>query len=156
MYCKKCGKFIGSDTNICDECKQKEAPSYGTATYQAPNPYANANFYQPPFIQQDTSVINLGKGIAAAILSTIGFIFAYAALTVIWEPIAAIVCILLSLAPTILGLVFGCNSISNFKETSYIKSGKRIPVLILGIASVIYSATSLLFAFIIMISAGSM
>ena len=148
MYCKKCGKFIGTDADTCDECQQKESA-------QASNLHENVAFYQPPTISQDTSVIALGKSIAAMILSTIGFIFAYAGILVVWEETAAIVCFLLGLVPSILGLVFGIQAISNFKKTSYLRSGKRIPLLILGISSVAEVALSLFLSFCILIIVGS-
>ena len=160
MYCKKCGKFIGSDAAVCDECKRNEAPLNGNAPYPAANPYGNTGFYQQPMASQDTSAINLGKAIVAIILATVGFIFVYAGMLTIWFPVvgvlAGIVCIVLGLAPTIIGLIFGIQSIANFKQTGYIKSGKRIPVLILGIAAVVNSAISLFCSLILFALAGMM
>lgn len=154
MYCKKCGKFIGTDVDICDECKQNEVPLNVNTAYQTANPYENEAFYQlPTIVQQDTSVINLGKAIAATILATIGFIFVYAGILSILEPPVAIVCMVLGLVPAILGLIFGCQSISNFKQTAYIRSGKRIPVLILGISSVANSGNALLWSLILLLLA---
>ena len=147
MYCKKCGKFIGTDADTCDECQQKESA-------QASNLHENVAFYQPPTISQDTSVIALGKAIAAMILSTIGFIFAYAGILVIWAKAAAIICFLFGLVPSTLGLVFGIQAISNFKKTAYLHSGKRIPVLILGISSVVEAALSLFLSFIFLMIVG--
>lgn len=155
MYCKNCGKFIGTDAEICDECKQKEAQMNGTQ-FQSANPYQNTGYYQPPAVSQDTSVINLGKAIAAMVLATIGLIFIYAGILVMWEPVAAIVCMVIGLVPSILGLVFGVQAISNFKQTAYLRSGKRIPVLILGIASVVNAGISLFCALILIIVAGSL
>ena len=129
MYCQKCGKFTNSDATICTECLQKEAQP--TFTYQP------AGTYQSP--------INLGKAIAAMILSYVGFIFIYIGFILATEGILPAVCIV-GFVPTIIGLVFGCSSISNFKQTKYIRSGKRIPVLILGILSVVNAASSLLVA----------
>ena len=138
MYCQKCGKFTNSDATICTECLQKEAQP--TITYQP------TEVYQSP--------INLGKAIAAMILSFVGFIWAYVTYICVltmftFAPadvaiITAIVLTVLGIVPSIIGLVFGCNSISNFKQTKYIRSGKRIPVLILGILSVVNAASSLL------------
>ena len=129
MYCQKCGKFTNSDATICTECLQKEAQP--TITYQP------TGAYQSP--------INLGKAIAAMILSYVGFIFIYIGFILATEGILPAVCIV-GLVPTIIGLVFGCSSISNFKQTKYIRSGKRIPVLILGILSVVNAASGLLVA----------
>ena len=141
MYCKKCGQYIGTDADTCAECLQKEAqPAF---TYQP------AGTYQSP--------INLGKAIAAMILSFVGFIWAYVTYIYVLTMftfasadvaiITAIVLTVLGIVPSIIGLVFGCNSISNFKQTKYIRSGKRIPLLILGISAVVEAAPGLLFAF---------
>ena len=209
MYCTKCGKFIGTDANICDECKQKELSMNETAPLQAENnqaqtngyyqqPYAaptqpqqqpnyyqqpqnngyyqqpqQPNYYQQPqnngycqqpqqtnYYQQsetqDTSAINLGGAIAAIILSTVGFFFVYMGLLMMMDPEAAVGLMVVGLLPAILGLIFGIRSISNFKETSYIKSGKRIPVLIMGILSTIDSGLTLFLAFLVMMLAGTL
>ena len=116
--------------------------------YQPPyqNNYQYTNFRPRTYIQ-DSSAINLGKAIAATILGTVGFFMMYFgcifALTYIFASVG-IVLLILGAVPTVMGLVFGINSISNFKETSHIKSGKRIPVLILGINAVFMSAMGIL------------
>ena len=154
MYCKNCGKFIGTDADICDECKQKEEPAPAQVQINETTQSQPVNMYQTPsYYQQQTTyiptgpAINLGKAITAMILSFVGFIFTYVAyleILILWEP-AIVIVALMGLVPCIIGLVFGCKSISNFKQTAYTRSGKRIPVLILGILSVINAATGLLF-----------
>ena len=205
MYCTKCGKFIGTDANICDECKQKELSMNETAPlqaednqaqtngyyqqpqqqpnyyqqpqnngyyqqtqqpnyYQQPQQTQQPNYYQQPqqtnYYQQsatqDTSAINLGGAVAAIILSTVGFFFVYMGLLMMMDPEAAVGLMVVGLLPAILGLIFGIRSISNFKETSYIKSGKRIPVLIMGILSTIDSGLTLFLAFLVMMLAGTL
>ena len=166
MYCKKCGKFIGTDADICDECKQKEALANENVLFQYSdldqninmntdaNANVNMNFTQPVNVPQNTSAINLGKAIAATILSVVGFIFMYVGiLCCIGAPGVGVVLMMLGLAPSILGLIFGIQSIANFKQTSYIRSGKRIPVIILGISAVADAAISLLLSFILFIAA---
>lgn len=168
MYCRKCGKFIGTDAELCDECRQNEAPRYGNPyqnanpysnPYSNPNanpyanPYANTGAYQPPVVQQDTSVINLGKAIASVILSIIGFVFAYIGIILAaLEPETGIAFMIIGLVPTIIGLAFGAGSIANFRQTSYIRSGKRIPVLILGIEGLATSVIALFLLFIVFIT----
>ena len=155
MYCKKCGKFIGTDAEVCDECKQKE--SVNASTQQAQ--YQQAQYQQPQYqqplykTQNNDSAINLGKAIAGVILSFIGFIFGLTVLEGYSDTALVIGGLLLGLAPCIIGLVFGIKSISNFKETSYIKSGKRIPTLIMGIASTAQAGLGLLFFFLALIGA---
>lgn len=142
MYCKNCGKFIGTDAEVCDECRQKQ---------EALN--ENETVFVPPL---DTSAIKLGKAIASIILATIGFVFAYAGILVATMEtvasgmiVAAGVCLAIAIVPTILGLAFGIQAIKSFKNTSHIKSGKRIPLLILGISSTIYAGITLFICFVL-------
>ena len=151
MYCKKCGKFIGTDADLCDECKQKESARSENQYYQATNLYKNTGFYQSQTISQDTSAINLGKAITAIILSTISFSLIYMGIIAIISGYSYLAYVTIGVIFAVLGLIFGIQSIMNFKQTNYIKSGKRIPVLILGIASVINSGFSLFYFFIMFI-----
>lgn len=149
MYCKKCGKFVGTAVEICDECKQKEVPANDNTQFQFSEPYQNTTYYQAPNVSQDTSAINLGKAITGMILAAVGLTFIYAGMILSWIPAAAVVFMILGLVPTILGFVFGLQSIINFKKTSHIRSGKRIPVLILGIAAVVNAAIGLICVFLL-------
>lgn len=142
MYCKKCGKFVGTDADFCDECAKGASPLNESETHQSASTSETAPLYQVALALQDTSVIKLGRAIASIILATVGFIFVYAGLMYAFEPTTALVCLLLGLVPNVLGLIFGIRSILNFKKTGYIKNGKRIPVLILGIYSVVMTACS--------------
>lgn len=159
MYCKKCGKFIGTGSEICDDCKQNGTVVNTTVQVQPQvqpdNSRQNTEYYQASTVTQDTSAIKLGKAIAAMILATVGFIFIYVGVVVgVLAGIA--VAAIIGLAPTILGFVFGLQSISNFKRTSHIRSGKRIPVLILGIASVVNAGTGMFVALVLVMLAGAM
>ena len=173
MYCKKCGKFIGNDSDLCDECigkeevfsefSEKKAENTAPVYHQQPtyNPQTTYNA-QPTYI--GGTEIKLGKAIAAIILSNIGFFLMYIGLILVVELISygvasyanemnsALTFMFLGCIPSGLGLVFGIQAIKNFKATSMIKSGKRVPVLILGIVSVVTAATGLFFAlFMLMI-----
>ena len=155
MYCKKCGKFIGNDADLCDECASKEQGVF--SEFAEKTETVTPTYYQPAEI--NTDAINLGKSIAAIILSNIGFWLAYIVLIVVGELVmlesielaGAIFLIVIAFVPCLLGFIFGIQSISNFKATSMIKSGKRIPVLILGISSVIMASLGLLFTFLALI-----
>ena len=146
MYCTKCGKFIGTDAVVCDECKQKEAAVSENAVNETEYRPVNVQqeIYAPsPIVNDDAPAINLGKSIAAMVLSTIGFIFIYLGLCLSLLPPAAIVCAIIGFIPTVLGLAFGIHSISYFKRTAKIRSGKRIPLLVLGISSGVFAATAM-------------
>ena len=162
MYCKKCGKFIGNEADFCDECAAKEDAVF-------------AEFFEkktestlPPFVHETVynggKEIRLGKAIAAMILSEIGLMLIYIGIILMGELAmveytveysGAIACMLIGCIPCVLGLIFGIQSICNFKATSMVKSGKRIPVLILGILSVVSSGLGL-FLLVIMLMAVSM
>ncbi len=154
MYCKKCGKFIGNDSDFCDECSAKEAEVFGEffdAKKETPPAYDCASHST----YSDGNQVSLGKAIAAVVLSDVGFAFIYLALvlmgaTIVLEDYASvIVCMLIGLVTSVLGLIFGIKAIKHFKETSNIRSGKRIPVLVLGILSVVTAGIGLFLAFFI-------
>ena len=149
MYCKKCGQFIGTDEDLCKECKQREPAVNVNSAPQNSNQYQSKTYYQAQVVTQNSSAISLGKSIAAIILSTVGFIFFYISLLAAAESeeAASHVCMIIGLVATIMGFVFGITSISNFKRTAHIRSGKRIPLLILGIASVVNASIGLLILF---------
>ena len=158
MYCKKCGKFIGNDSDFCDECLAKEQVAFSEFPEAKPQTPAPACSQENAYNASDE--IRLGKSIAASILSGVGFSFMY-----FWFIIAILILAtygadsgamamltLVSCAPNVLGLIFGIQSIQHFKATSKIRSGKRIPVLILGIDAVVTSGLSLVyFSFLLMV-----
>lgn len=154
MYCKKCGKFIGNDADLCDECLLKEEGVFSEFAGKQETPTSAPAPTYHPIASNDSSRISLGKPIAAVILSTIGFSLIYFGLMTCLEILEAagseladiegvIACILVGCIPCVLGLIFGIQSINHFKATSMIKSGKRIPVLILGIESVVTAGIGL-------------
>ena len=163
MYCKKCGKFIGNDSDYCDECSVKETEAFEEFSEkkaeEVPPVYNYAPTPAPTYNGSDE--IKLGKAIAAAILSELGFFFIYFA--IIWlgsivtvdtyDYTTVIICALAGISMSILGLIFGIQSIKNFKATSQFRNGKRIPVLILGISSVVLAGISLFLTFILLLCA---
>ena len=151
MYCKKCGKFIGNDADLCDECKAQEETAFGEFSNQKEQPYTP----EPTYYSTSTyngGEVSLGKPIAAIILSHIGFFLIYIGLIVMAgstyydDYSAATVLMLIGGSISIVGLVLGIRSIAYFKATSMIKSGKRIPLLILGIISVVVAGIGLFIA----------
>ena len=161
MYCKKCGKFIGNDSDYCDECSVKETEAF--EEFSDPNAKTVPPVYDyvpnPAPTYNGSDEIKLGKAIAAMILSEIGFSFIYIAITILgamvtsYDYTGVILCSVLGLPMCIISLVFGVQSIKNFKETSHFRNGKRIPVLILGICSVVMAGISLFLVFILLLCA---
>ncbi|MBO7187786.1 MAG: hypothetical protein J6V68_05275 [Clostridia bacterium] len=150
MYCKKCGKFIGNDSELCDECRLKQDTIFSEFSEKKEEDiasvYSNVNV-------PSSNQISLGKSIAAIILSDIGFFLIYMGLILFPTAAAyvdfsgAIAFMIFGAIPSLLGLIFGIQSISYFRATSMIRSGKRIPVLILGISSVVMAAIGLIIVF---------
>ena len=169
MYCKKCGKFIGNEADLCDECLSKDGEVFSEFSKEDKKELPPL-FYQPPtytppqFTNSENKPIALGKSIAAVILSTVGFVLVYAAImifgvmaeTELYDDglaVGALVLMVISIIPCVLGLVFGIQSISRFKATSAVKSGKRIPLLILGIVSIAQGGMGLVIVFIFLSTA---
>ena len=157
MYCKKCGKFIGNDSDLCDECKLNEGDVFSEFSERKEDLTTIYCHTSAP----SSNVISLGKSIAAIILSNIGFWLIYIGIIVMGELAAygsdfdsAIAFMIIGCIPSVLGLIFGIQSISYFKSTSMIKSGKRIPVLILGISSVVMAGIGLFLSFIMLMIYG--
>ncbi len=161
MYCKKCGKFIGNDSDYCDECSVKETEAFEEFSEKKAEEVSPVYDYAPTPAPtyNGSDEIKLGKAIAAMILSEIGFVFIYAAIMLLgamvttYDDTSVIVCAVLGLPMCILSLIFGIQSIKNFKATSHFRNGKRIPVLILGICSVVMAGISLFLVFILLLCA---
>ena len=160
MYCKKCGKFIGNDADLCDECLAKEQAVF--SEFSEPAPETPAPVYYQESAYNAGAQIKLGKSIAAAVLSYLGFLIIYIGFMIMAELASygsdisvATAFVLIGCIPNVLGLIFGIQSIKHFKATSMIRSGKRIPVLILGISSVVMAGIGL-FVAIIALMLGSM
>lgn len=189
MYCRKCGKFIGTDADTCDECRQREngqtRPSagdpyqrqYGESSRRDPygdagrdrnrepsgdqygNSYGNSYgewsnvTYRVPEKPQDGSQVQLGSAIVAAVLGYVGFLFMYLGVGLIILPVLSFVLCMIGAVPTAIAVVLGIRSILHFRETSRIRSGKRIPLLILGIVALDFALASIIFFLIILVLA---
>ena len=119
MCCKKCGKFIGLNAELCIDCQKEEVVQ-------------DASTVKPPVR------ISLSNAIASVVMP----IFAYLATLM---AIAAWGFLVLALALVVLGLIFGIQSISRFNKTSSVRSGARIPLLILGIVGTVENSMMLLY-----------
>lgn len=134
MYCKKCGKFVGGDKDICDECAQ-------------------ASVVQP-VAKPSAQPVGLQKPITACILAVIAEILPIIGLSLLELALVSynipaivfgIIFILGSIAPAVVALVLGVRSIKYFNlSESEMPKGKRIASLVLGIAAVANAAVALL------------
>lgn len=151
MYCVKCGKELkeGYVGTVCEECQgiqnEKEIPAEVKNSLYSVN---KVNYRMFGFGKALTSTI---LSVFGYLFSLMGYIFALAVLTVNGvgnvegTPDAAVVLIIMSLPLIIIGLIFGIQSINNFKYCKNRNYPKPIPTLILGISGVVFSALSLIF-----------
>ena len=152
MYCKKCGKFIGNEADLCDECNAKAQPVF--KEFEEPSltrPAAYTYNPTPAPAPAPQPNVGLGKPIAATILGAFGFWLVYFAMILFIEEMGygiddygtVFVCLLLSIAPCILSLIFGIHSIKAFKAVKGRKNAKAIVSLVLGINAVVFAAIGL-------------
>lgn len=121
MCCKKCGKFIGINAELCMDCQRQEIT-------------AEASIVQPPV------KIKLGRAIFAAIIGEFA-----AGFVSVGVPEAGIIGMIIAL----IGLVLGVLSISHYNKTSSARSGARIPLLVFGIIAVVGNVIILLLSLVV-------
>ncbi|MBQ3115969.1 MAG: hypothetical protein IJC07_02965 [Clostridia bacterium] len=172
MYCKYCGKFIETEADVCPEClAQREQASAPAEVKAEPTPVqaveepapatVEVKAEQPapapvqavptptPVPQQNSATVGLGKAITGAALGFAGFIFAIVGMELsILPPAGLILNLLFALPMSIIGLVFGVQSIKTFKQVCKEGGRKPIATLICGIAGVVFSGNALLFVLI--------
>ncbi|MBQ7879666.1 MAG: hypothetical protein IJ317_03350 [Clostridia bacterium] len=169
MYCKKCGKFIGTDEDLCYECKSVELMEEKPVepTPQPQQAYAQP---QPTYAPQPTPVqpvqpqteragnvmTGFGKALAGTIVGFFGFIFACIALGagvaggftgaffVLWS---------IAIAGGVISLIFGIQSIKVFKREKRADRKPPIPALVLGIVSTVLAGLALLYGLLALICA---
>ena len=140
MYCKNCGKFVGDDKELCDACAQQPEQVV------------------EPVTQTTAQPVGLKKPITACVLATVAEILPLIGLALLESALISyniasvvfgMIFILGSIAPAIVGLVFGIKCIKYFKlSESEMPKGQRIASLIMGIAATVVSAIAILCAFI--------
>ena len=129
MCCKKCGKFIGINAELCIDCQRQEIT-------------AEASIVQPPV------EIKLGRAVGAGIVTVCSFFCMMIAITLFGLILGTV------LAAT--GLTLGILSIVHFSKTSSVRSGERTTVLIVGIVSAVFSSYILIGYLVIWAAVASM
>ena len=165
MYCRRCGKKMEYEGDICNECNSFdsffEAPKQETpqVTYTQ-NTYSQSSYSQPSKPAQRGSVM---EGFKKALAATIMAVFASAFFMVACEIVSAsgnyieetmstcIPLFIIALGLSIPSLIMGIASIKLFKEQKELGRKKPIPALILGINAVVNSAFALLFSVIFLL-----
>ena len=165
MYCKKCGKKLDYESDICNECAQNdEFFSAEPIIEPAPQPQPAPVYAEPvaapapaaPIDPTNTRKYGIGKAITSIILGFVGYIISYLVLTVLTaimespgapeiESPALMFFVFVSLGLAIPSLILGIKSIITFIKRAKGGYVKPIPTLILGIIGVNLAACVLLF-----------
>lgn len=171
MYCRKCGKWIDGDAQLCEDCRAESAKAeqaYSAPKSAAPeNPYYNAPAYspapapaQPQTDATDSIMYSFGKALTSTILGIVSFIFAcvsYAGIAVAVTSSWAmyVIMTIISLTGMIISFVFGPSSIKAFISQKNAGKKKPIPALVLGIIGTVWASISALYlsiGFIVLIT----
>ena len=132
MYCKKCGKELDQEAELCEECKAKEAEAPVAETPAQPVAPAPAADYNP-------RMEGFKPALTGAIFATVAVIVAAIASALLYSGwFGAIIGILFLAAAVVLAvpaLILGIRSIKVFVNQK--NAGQPVPIatLILGIAT---------------------
>lgn len=157
MYCTKCGKYIGTDNELCEDClKEQQSIS------EVNEPIEEQTFVEIKQVDVDSGSYKtgLGKGIASVVVGYVGIIFAYASY-LLYMPAtvdyyvspAIFILAILSFGCAIPSLILGIKSIKTFVAEKNAKRKKPIATLVLGINAVFFSFLSALLAFLCVLGA---
>ena len=164
MYFKNCGKYIGNDNDICDECLKKQQENKVEQPVQVAQPVQQPVYtQQKPLPFNNSRMAGFGFGITALILGIIAEILITVGTTIIAEFIWLAYdytreVLIAGLIPMIVGVCFGLPAlvlgivgINIFRSQK--RAGCKAPVATLAtsICGVVCSALNLILAFIIFI-----
>lgn len=178
MYCRKCGKQVNGNEELCEECRHNElvfGEEQKRAQQTNANAYNNANanaYYNGASARQpavnENRMLSFPIALTGTILGVFAYIFMLMSLIYMGKYAVAIsgesyyysayralayrnvawVFFILGLAGAICALVFGIKSIMAFARVKRDGGVRPIPALVLGIISVVAAGISFLFAFI--------
>ena len=128
MFCTKCGKQIEQGI-VCNECAAKEYAQ----SVRAACSYKNTEESILPEQPKGNRMLGFGKALTAAILSEVGFLFAYIGFLIsdFNDGETRLILSLLVLPLIIIPIIFGASSIKVFRSA---RGAKPIATLVLGIA----------------------
>ena len=155
MYCKRCGKFIDYQADICNECAGATQSAAAPVEYQQ-----TACDPQQSQEMQGSLTTGLGKAIASAILGTVGQFFIGMALGFLGiqlvGPGVTLVLAMMGIGLSIPALIMGISSMRCFFEEKNAGRKKPIPTLIIGIYGMANAAMGLLLGVIVFFGAIAM
>ncbi len=165
MYCKKCGKFIETESDYCNDCAPKEAPVETVVVEEsavetvAEPVCVPAEPVQPK--KEGKVMDGFGPALASTILGNIAYVCAYVAYLLYsmdgvmsvntYGPTIAMIVFgviftIVAIALVIPALVMGIKSINLFRYAVANKRVKPIPALILGIDATVVSVSAIIMA----------
>ena len=162
MFCKKCGKFIDYDSDVCNECRENNT------TESASTVIANEGEATKEPVGRRTyglglAIAGAAIGLFSAIFSCLAYVFSLVVSVVQTEDyyqmgltladldalgILSYICAVFGIILAIPAIIFGAVSIKRFFQKKKIGEKKPIPTLIIGIVTVGETATMILFALI--------
>lgn len=158
MYCRKCGKQIDYDAEICVECQENEElftrTDESVVSESAPeNEYVEQQSCAPEKEENGSRMFGFGLALAAVIVAQFatGFISGmFGSITEISESLAGEwLIVLLVLCPIAIGmsvftLIAGIKSVKRYANCCNQGKVKPIPTLVLGIAAIVLSGLNFL------------
>ena len=168
MYCKKCGKFIEGNADVCDECIKLDyylyANQQGTAYQKPPQSVQNAS--ATPAYNSGSKAKGLGYGIfgliiaiVGAIVIAVGYFNAYMGLGTAYTTQEAVSAVQTGEATCWVGVIIGvialiCGivAIRTFVTHNRKTGVKAVPTLVFGIISVVEGVGTILLGFIFLIT----
>ena len=180
MYCRKCGKWIDYEADICVDCQQNEElfkveneetaqqaeqnKQYGYfMNNSAQQPYGQPIYSQPTYNQpmqpQDkgSRMTGFGLALAGTIVSFFAFIFSvvFTALSASGLS-AAIVFLFFATGLTVFTLISGIKSLNTSKACVRAGKVKPIPAFIMGIVNIVMAGLSFLYILLGLMALGVM
>lgn len=169
MFCRYCGNQTDNPDGVCQDCRNAHAGANGNAGQGAPASPAYPGYPSAPYGGGYNDVktaqvqgpydkkYGFGGALAATIVGVIGFFFAYFALifgaaavaeaSLVWVAVAFLV---VGVACSVIGLVFGIKGIRCFNEAR-LCGVKPVATLVLGIVGTVASGFGLFFELLALI-----
>lgn len=155
MYCRKCGKEINYDAEMCVECQENEE-LFRVEGEETPQPPVFE--YAMP-VQQDkgSRMEGFGLALAGAIVSEFAIVFAYLLLVLMLASggMGGVVMLPLSAGTSVFSLVAGIKSVKKSKECVNAGKVKPLPAFIMGIVSIVSAGFAFFFIFLALMLAGA-
>lgn len=147
MYCRKCGKEINYDAEMCVECQENEELFRVEGETQAQE--SVLDFTVPTTQDKGSRMTGFGLALAGAIVSEFAILFSYLMFVVMSVgSMGGVLLMPFSAATSIFSLVAGLKSLKTSKNCVNEGKVKPIPTFIMGIISVVSAGLSFFIMFL--------